>query len=186
MTTILLEPTATAQWHTLVREAARVCDGDLDEELESYLVFLLMRFAQRPEMARSVLALDYLRGLQQPRQREQLQDVGDQCLLYSGLFPLRARRRRVALSYYVDLGRAAYLQLGENLERSWGQLFEHLSEAFVRLRDVLQATRALNTPETLDPLALHELWAECGSRRAADALSARTGAALVRGGRTRH
>lgn len=186
MTTILLEPTATAQWHGLVREAARVCDSDLDEELESYLVFLLMRFAQRPDMARSVLALDYLRGLQRPRQREQLQDVGDQCLLYSGLFPQRARRRRVALSYYVDLGRAAYLQLGENLERSWGQLFERLSEAFVRLRDVLQATRALNTPDPLDPLTLHELWAECGSGHAGATLSVQVGATLVHGGRTRH
>ncbi len=185
MTKILLEPTATAQWHGLVREAARACNSDLDEELESYLVFLLMRFAQRPEMARSVLALDYLRGLQQPRQRDRLQNVGDQCLLYSGLFPQRARRRRVSLSYYVDLGRGAYLQLGESLERSWGRLFERLSEGFVRLRDVLQATRALNAPEPLDLLALHELWAECGSARSGAVLADR-GATPVRGGRTRH
>ena len=44
MTRLILEPTSVAQWQALVREAQSECNCNLDETLESYLVFLLMRF----------------------------------------------------------------------------------------------------------------------------------------------
>ena len=48
MKQLILEPTVQAQWQSLVHEAQSACDRHLDETLESYLVFLLMRFADRP------------------------------------------------------------------------------------------------------------------------------------------
>ena len=62
MAQLILEPTSTAQWHALVSEAEAVAERQLDETLESYLVFLLMRFASRPDLASRALAIDYLRG----------------------------------------------------------------------------------------------------------------------------
>lgn len=185
MHTIRLAPTATAQWRELVHEAASQCDYQLDDELESYLVFLLMRYVDRPEMAGRVLALDYLESLtcEGGRQQEQLREVGDQCLLYSGLFPLRARRRLVRIRYYVDLGRSAYHQLSGQLQRGWADTFARLAERFVPLTDVLQAMRP--DPESTDLLTLHELADECGSSRSRRALFDRFGAALV-SSRSRH
>ncbi|NIP72539.1 MAG: hypothetical protein GWO16_05665 [Gammaproteobacteria bacterium] len=189
MSTIVLQPTETAHWRDLVHEAARACERPLQEELESYLVFLLMRFAARPEMAGTILALEYLEGLLRGGRggSRQLREVGDQCLLYSGLFPLRARRRTVQVRYYVDMGRSAYHRLAESAERGWGHMYHQLCESFVALMDVLQAMRELDCDQRLDELTLHELWDECGSRRAGQALRRRLGAGLARGaGERRH
>ena len=181
MSEILTGPTAAAQWQQLVRAAAAECEQQLDEELESYLVFLLMRFASKPELASTVLALEYLQSaLQEGRQQaERLRDVGDQCLLYSGLFPLRARRRMVRMRYYIDLGRGAYRQLAGHVQQGWAHTFGRLSDDFVGLRDVLQAMRELDRPPELDSLALHELWQQCGSRRAGQQMHARHPGALA-------
>ena len=42
MPRLILEPTSRAQWQTLVHEAQSVCNRELDETLESYLVFQSM------------------------------------------------------------------------------------------------------------------------------------------------
>lgn len=189
MSTIVLQPTATAHWRELVHEAARACEHLLEEELESYLVFLLMRFAARPEMAGTILALEYLEGLLRGGRggSQQLREVGDQCLLYSGLFPLRARRRSVQVRYYVELGRSAYHRLSESAERGWGHMYNQLCESFIALMDVLQAMRELHRENRLDELTLHELWDECDSQRAGRALRRRFGPRLARGsGERRH
>ena len=49
MSELYLQPTPVAQWHALVNEAQLGCDVELGEELESYLVFMLMRFSDTRE-----------------------------------------------------------------------------------------------------------------------------------------
>ena len=77
------------QWQTLVAEASQACRPPLTEEIESYLVFLLMRFTDSPQIAHKLMAMEFLQGLTQfgTLRSQILRDVGDQCLLYSGLFP---------------------------------------------------------------------------------------------------
>lgn len=166
MSDLVLGPNSTAQWHTLVREAEQAVGCELAEDLESYLVFLLMRFASKPELAHSVLALEYLHGQASGGglRHERLREVGDKCLLYSGLFPQRARRRRVRLSYFVDLGRGAYHTLAQNSAHLHADTYEALAEDFVRLMDVLQIMRRLRGGEApLDPMAALELFRDTGS-----------------------
>lgn len=142
----ILSSHSTHEWHTLVSDAQHSAGVNLDEELESYLVFMLMRYTDKPEMAASVLALDYLAGanaLGQVRQ-DRMRDVGDQCLLYSGLFPERAERRRVKVSYYVDLGRSAYHTAADATHQTLGQLFIGLASQFVLIMDTLQAMRGID------------------------------------------
>lgn len=160
----------TAQWQKLVKEAAEHVHIQLDEELESYLVFLLMRYTGKPDMAGKVMALEYLRGMQAGGvlRQDQLRDVGDQCLLYCGLFPRRAERRRVKISYYVGLGRSAYYTVAGASQRSMAAMFSQLSMRFVELMDTLQGMRTIHheNNEFLDPLGAAELVAGCGSKRA--------------------
>ncbi len=158
----------TAQWHKLVTDAEHSAGTQLNEELESYLVFLLMRFTSRPDMAASILALEYLEGSNQSGATRQnsLRDVGDKCLLYSGLFPMRARRRRVRISYFVDLGRGAYHSLAGDAHTTLSGLFAQLAEGFVSVMDVMHAMRSLNqNTALLDPMAAYELWAETGAQQ---------------------
>jgi len=172
MTALVLQPTDLAQWHALVSEAQAACECNLEEALESYLVFLLMRFADRPELARKIMALEFLRA-QQPNagQAGDLRDVGDQCLLFSGLFPQIAEKRMVRVSYFVNIGRSAYDQLSSLVDRQSDRLFSNLAEGFVAIMDVLHAMRGLSGAPALQPLAAAELWADTGSRSAWQAIT---------------
>lgn len=185
MSDLVLHPTSTAQWHSLVNEAQTACKVSLNEELESYLVFLLMRFVSRPEMAASVLALQYLEGAASGgRVRDdRMRDVGDQCLLFCGLFPRRAERRRVRVSYFVQLGRSAFNMLAQTATAGAG-LYAQVTSGFVPMMDVLQATRAAEPP--IGPLAAQELWMDTGSESARQALANATGGTPVSGDTGRH
>ena len=178
MARLILEPTSTAQWHALVSEAEAASEHRLDETLESYLVFLLMRFAARPDLAARALAIDYLRGsaANGQLQEAQLRDVGDQCLLFSGLYPQHAESRLVRVSYYVELGRGAYGQLAERLRHAGADMYQQLCHGFIALMDVLQTIRAMDGRPALTPLQSLELWAETGSSGARRQLGAQTDA----------
>ncbi|RMG29365.1 MAG: hypothetical protein D6721_06305 [Gammaproteobacteria bacterium] len=168
MKELILEPTSVAQWHALVTEAEQACACRLDEELESYLVFLLMRFLRQPELAGRVMAMEYLEGLNSAgrAQIDRLREVGDLCLLLSGFFPEQAARRLVRISYFVDLGRSSYGVLADRFSHAAAQVYRSLSEGFVTLMDILQQIRGLAGGEVLDPLHNQELWSDTGSRRA--------------------
>jgi hypothetical protein len=168
MRRILDQPGNISHWQALVAEAEVLAGVQLDEELESYLVFTLMRYLRRPEMAQRILALDFLEAFRHthPQRSEALRDVGDQCLLYSGLFPRRAEKRRVRVSYYVRLGRSAYQNLADSLNKT-ADLFAHLAAEFVAAMDTLQAIRVLGQQTTgLLPAQAYELWQDTASRQA--------------------
>lgn len=166
MRSLILHSTSTAQWHSLLSEAQQQSAIYLKEDLESYLVFLLMRFAEQPNLAASVLGLDFLHSCQSltdPQRHYLLKEVGDKCLLYAGLFPGRAKRRRVKVSYFIKLGQTAYSTLS-NYQFPEEPLFISLCQEFTNLMDVLQSMREGSS--AIDLLDSLELWHETGSKAA--------------------
>lgn len=175
MTDLILNPTSTAQWLALVSESEAVTGCRLDEDTESYLVFLLMRHTGKDQLTSQVVGRDFLLGLNMPShsRQQQLQDVGDHCLLFSGLFPQQAARRRVSLSYFVDLGRTAYLEIADGCQLARSGLksmFAQLSRDFVTLMDVLQGIRSIGGQSCLRPIEAYDLWNDTGSRQAYEVL----------------
>lgn len=166
MRSLILHPTSIAQWHALLAEAQKSCAIHLKEDIESYLIFLLMRFIDNPAIASSIVGLDFLYGYQeltQLRQQRLLKEVGDKCLLFAGLFPGRAVKRRVKISYFVKLGQTAYSLVSQYSAQE--ELFTKLCWQFPTLMDVLQAMR--KTPSlTQNLLQAFELWHETGSQMA--------------------
>lgn len=166
---VLHNSTTTALWHDIIREAETQCNIQLKEELQSYLVFLMMRYTSRPDIANHVVAIDFLSGLgyKLSQKQQALQEVGDKCLIYSGLFPKRAQKRLVQLSYFVNLGQSSYA----NVSRIHNDLYARLAMQFVSLMDVLQALRVYSGkyPDLL-PLEAYDLWNETGSQRALNVL----------------
>jgi hypothetical protein len=143
---IILHPTDMCQWHALVNEAQAVTQLVLNEELESYLVFLLMRFSMSSDWVDSPVALDFLKSMQKkPVHVESLRDVGDKSLLFSGLFPEIALKRNVGLDYYIEMGKAAYLTASEVDSRESAELYYHLSLNFVNLQNILHSIRENDT-----------------------------------------
>ncbi len=166
---ILTNVTSTALWHEVVCTAEQSCSVALKEEIESYLVFLLMRYINKPEVVKQIIALDFLQSLERPSvQREAaLCEVGDKCLLLAGLFPSIAKSRLVRVSYFVNLGQAAYF----GISKKNNDLYDHLSHQFVLLMDILQSIRQYTkTFPDLLPLDAYELWNDTGSQRALSAL----------------
>ena len=169
---LILEPTEAAQWHKLLQQAEEEYGCFLDESMESYLVFTLMRFMKDRGLASQAVALDYLRahGLPKTQRLGQLRNIGDECLLLTGLYPKRAQKRMVRVSYYVDLGRSAYQHISDSMQQSASDLYRELAEAFVTMMDLLQTIRDFGSP-ALQPLQSLELWSDTGSRRAFASLS---------------
>lgn len=162
---IVTSTTTTALWHEIIHEAEHSCAVTLKEEIESYLVFLLMRYINKPEFVKQIMALEFMHGMQKmsAQQEVMLREVGDKCLLFAGLFPRIAESRLVRLSYFVKIGQAAYV----TISKTSNDLYDHLSHQFVPLMDILQSIRhyTQNCPNLL-PLEAYELWNDTGSQRA--------------------
>ena len=136
---LTLHPTSLAQWHSLICEAQQKSNKPLDESLESYLVYMLMRFCRRADVFDRAIAIDLLETRDLTANDDVLRDVGDKCLLVSGLFPGIIEQRNVTCSYYVDMGRDAYYQLANYLPQASAELYQHLCHFFTDLMNVLQA-----------------------------------------------
>ncbi|VAW53444.1 hypothetical protein MNBD_GAMMA06-701 [hydrothermal vent metagenome] len=163
----ILDSSELSQWHTLVREAEQDFGCQLNETMQSYLVFTLMRFAKNPQLNAQALAIDYLNShhLSNSLQSEQLRNIGDQCLLVSGLFPQSAEKRQVGVTYYVDLGRSAYHHISTVTQKGIAELYLQLADSFVLLMDLLQTIRQYTMP-ALQPIAAMDLWQQTGSKAA--------------------
>ncbi len=175
---ILVNSTSVASWYEIIHEAEVSCATVLNEELEAYLVFLLMRYLTKPEIAKQVIAEEFMAGLQLTTSQRELvlRGVGDKCLLFSGLFPKMAESRLVKISYFVNIGQSAY----GTLAKTHHDLYGSLAKEFVTLMDVLQSIRH-HTSEFPDllPLQAYDLWNETGSRRALSILKQYTHAMPV-------
>lgn len=143
MSHILIQPTQTAHWFALINEAESSCSVRLHEELESYLVFLLMRFSEKPEIAISIVATELMQSLQLVGhlQSDRLRNVGDTCLLFAGLFPGLAKKRGVKENYYIQMGKNAYYILGDLCPSSSAGLFYALGQQFHSLQKILLSLR---------------------------------------------
>lgn len=178
-----MHPTSATQWHTLVSQAENIIGQTITEQTGNYLVDLLVHFSAKPLMMARVLAFDYLNDpLMQAKSRtERLKDIGDHCLLFTGLFPQHAERRKVRLGHMVELGQNAYHQLHESTPLECGSLYGDLAREFVTLMDLLHAIRELRDERArLSPLHAFDLWSDTGSQHALRVLRTFTDATPIR------
>lgn len=176
---LLVNSTPIALWHDIIHDAESSCAVVLQEELESYLVFLLVRYTNKPDVVKQIIATEFLESLKlTPCKKElALQEVGDKCLLFSGLFPNIAEKRFVKIGYFVNLGQAAY----GTISKTNNDVYSSLSKQFVPLMDILQSIRrySKNAPDLL-PIQAYDLWNETGSQRALSVLKQYTKAIPIR------
>jgi hypothetical protein len=178
METFILHSTSVAEWQALVEEAKYRNSYSITEEIECYLVFLLMRFATKPEIANTILATDFLQSLEHLKKERlaSIRDVGDKCLLFAGLFPGHAQKRRVKISYFVKLGQMAYSMLSGEKNSKTAELYADLSEHFVILMDMMHYMRETNeNTSAIDVLQAEELWNDTKSLHALHTLKKSAG-----------
>lgn len=134
-------------WSSLVNEAAAASALTLNEEMESYLVFLLMRYSANTDFIGRPVSIDYMRGLLERHSTkfECMRDVGDRCLMYGGYFSDCAVHRMVNKSYYVDIGVSAYSAIAGQSSLETCMMYGRLSNAFVLLKNVLETVSSMNS-----------------------------------------
>jgi hypothetical protein len=175
----LIVGSTQALWRDIIHEAEATCEILLNEDLECYLVFLLARYTNKPEVLKQIMASELLEGLKLTRNKREiaLQDVGDKCLIFSGLFPNMAEKRMVKVSYYVGIGQSAY----DTLSKKRNDIYYLLAKQFVSLMDVLQSIRQYSKEfPDLAPLQAYDLWNETSSSRALSVLKRTTNAHPIR------
>ena len=137
-------------WQALVREASKRTGCFLDEYRESYLVFVLLQRQRDSYFLRRTQALSWFHAHERvgSERLQTLRDIGDDCLLISGLFPGLADKRRVAVDYYVELGQSAYSAVAQ-LRASDSALFQMLATSYGELVRTLRALRPQTTSVAL-------------------------------------
>lgn len=128
-----------ALWHSLIGEAQHKSHSYFSEEIESYLVFLLIRNQTVADLTLSI-ALEYLHAQSKP---DALQRIGDRCLLLCSFYPEYTNRRILSESDYIEIGRSAYHSIHDTL-------FEVLSKEFIKLKTVLHAIYPNTEPTILN------------------------------------
>ena len=139
------EQTSMAQWYSLLQDAENTVGAHLNEDIEHYLALTLDGFTTDITSLSGVVAIDYLESIELKTQNDinQLRNVGDCCLVLSGLFPERALKRRTTLDYFVAIGRQAYYSISyvKSHAANDPELFQSLCHQFVEIKDILGAMR---------------------------------------------
>ena len=128
-----------ALWQDLVHDGEQRAGIALGESVQSYLVFVLMRYLRDGALGAHVLSRDWLVAAEQrgSARADALRDVGDRCLLIAGRFPQLAQRRRVSADYFAQLGCGAYHGVAESARDGYAALFAELAVAFSSMVRVL-------------------------------------------------
>ena len=148
----MLASTPIENWYQLVREAELVAERPLVKDLENYLVNTLLDYTSKPDFVDALLAIDYLSSTSNGGSQRivLLRDVGDRCLLFSGLYPEFAEQKMVSADYFVDVGQASYASVSElHQQPSLSQLFSELESEFHQLTGVLRCIRAMSEYDEL-------------------------------------
>lgn len=165
MHAVELHISETTGWRALLTHAQLAGGLQLAPAVEEYLVGLLYR-----HVGAALSAHDLENGLLDRVDRLLSADtndptvVGDQCLLFAGLFPEHAIRKGVPVGYFVEVGRSAFREYGT---RHDSPLHVALADGFVAAMDTLQTLRVLQSGEPcLDPFNAYHLWRDQGSTHA--------------------
>jgi len=165
----------TAHWRALVTAAEASVESCLEDELESYLVMVLLRYARNnstSHLAKQAAAIQSA----DPANAELLREAGDRCLVIAGLMADQALELGMPVRYFVETGRHAYQEVAR---RTRNPFFQRLSEQFVVLMDVLQVMRNLDSDElAVDLLSAYDQWQDTGSQYAFRLLRGATRGAL--------
>jgi hypothetical protein len=164
MSPFALHTRDTAHWRALVTAAEASVQSCLENELESYLVMVLLRFAaQERAIEEHGVPVEQRSGDAAGRE-QRAGELGDRCLVIAGLMPDRAQELGMSMRQVVEIGRNAYR---EEAQRSRNPLFRRLAEQFVVLMDVLQVMRTLDADVLIvDLFRIYDQWRDTGSQYA--------------------
>ncbi|MSR14023.1 MAG: hypothetical protein EXR86_05535 [Gammaproteobacteria bacterium] len=157
-----------ASWRALFGCAQHACATYLPAAVEDYAIRLLYRNLGQPSESLSCAANYAERVLAQCQRAPDLATVGDQSLIFAGLFPEHAIGEGIPIAYFVHIGMNAYREFAAAApEQESRDTYIALANTFVMLVDVLHTLREVEQDEpVIDGLNAYQLWHETGSLHA--------------------
>ena len=122
----------------IVREAQENTGYELPVHLEHYIVMVLAIHIDKPNwQPEKSFAEAYLKL----NNRSNAKELGDTCLFVSGVFPMFGNKKGLPRSYFQNIGKSSYGQLGS-------ELFVDLTNHFNFLSDFISLS--INSPKSRD------------------------------------
>ena len=122
----------------IVREAQENTGYELPVHLEHYVVMVLAIHIDKPNwQPEQSFAEAYLKL----NNRTNAKELGDTCLFVSGVFPSFGSNKGLSRSYFQNIGKSSYGQLGS-------ELFVDLTNHFDFLSDFISLS--INSPKSRD------------------------------------
>lgn len=128
-------------WHPFIKsswELVMESEGKtkiyLQEELESYLVFMMARTITDTGIPPDIIALEFAKA----KTKNDYQKIGDSCLFIDAWDVKRAKM--VSANYYSDMGKIAYSSASLK-DRPCDELMENVSQNFEFLSRVLRGLK---------------------------------------------
>ncbi len=143
--------TEAEAWVDLLKEGQARAYVTLSETEEAYTVHMLQRFIVDKEFTRTTLALGYLENQTEGNAKKyrNLWHTADAGLLMAGLFPERARKKNVPVSYLRGMSQICFLSLAQLCDRIKRPLeakeYREIAAGVERVACVLYCSRRKNS-----------------------------------------
>jgi hypothetical protein len=144
---VILPSNRLAEWYEMLQISKQHTGIMLDEHVESYVILTLDGYLQDQLITDYTLAIEFIEAinLKKTQSRSMLRDIGDRCLILSGLFERRSERLNVSSDYFCEIGQQAYLNLASFHKLHIDpELFWKMAKYFVSISKLLQSIRVLN------------------------------------------
>lgn len=126
-----------SSWYDLLVEAQKETSIFLPPSLEHYVSLLLKHYLSRLDFFEEPIGFELLACSTKPAPLIHYQDVGDRCLIISGLFPDFVVRKNVSQGYLKKIGKSAYYQVSLHSDKTIQPLFYRLSTQFEEISTIL-------------------------------------------------
>lgn len=141
-------------WYQSLLEAKKITRVHTSDELDNYLILLLISSDHKVLLSDQPLGVLYLESQQRSKNYDvSLRDIADSCLILSSFYPENAISRNVSPDYFANLGLTSYFQLSEACFRSNGgfsSLYCSLACSYYQLVKLLFCMRLLADKNNLN------------------------------------
>ena len=132
-----LHSNSQAQWYHALCDLQHETDTVLPLEIEYYLTHVLINSTTQISLIDSLVGEDFLENLHQCTGKNQWPELGNKCLIITGVFPQWANHRCRSKNYVAQMGKLAYQQAALIHFGAQKKIYEHLSEHFDDLSSFL-------------------------------------------------
>lgn len=165
-------------FHERVEEAKKANAVGLSEDTTLYIASLLTERARsdRPSPPEETLAELHASAAHAPpsAQARRYRELGDRALYLVGYFKESVSRRPVGVSYYADMGSAAYHRVDVVFKHwfrdAFGPVFSELADRFCSCVEILEHIRSYQDEQPDALSRLYDEWLRTGSEEHASRL----------------